>query len=308
MIRKHALLFLLSGMLLSPALRLSALPSADEPKSAVDSAYQQSFDQWRNELVEDRKKNWIPLAGLLWLKPGDNTFGSDPANGVVFTKGPAHAGVLTLQGQTVTVKFAPDAKAMVDGKPAESAKLDPDTADKTTIVEMGDLRWHVIVRGQRVGIRVKDMNSAAVQKYKGADFYPLDLSYRVTATWIPSDGKKTVDVPDVLGDITPTPIAGTAVFKLNGVEYRLTDLGGTAANGLFFVFNDLTSKTDTYPGGRFLTTEPVVNGTVVVDFNRAHSPPCSVTAYATCPLAPKENRLAVAIPVGEKYDRTHGHH
>jgi len=308
MIRKHASLLLLSGMLLSPALRVSALPPADEPKAAVDAAYQQSFDQWRNELVEDRKKNWIPLAGLLWLKPGDNTFGSDPTNAVVFPKGPAHAGVLTLQGQTVTVKFAPGAKVLIDGKPADNSKLDPDTSDKTTIVEMGDLRWHVIVRGQRTGIRVKDMNSEAVQMYKGADFYPLDLSYRVTATWIPSDGKKTVDVPDVLGDTTPTPIAGTAVFKLNGVEYRLTDLGGTAANGLFFVFNDLTSKTDTYPGGRFLTTDPVVNGTVVLDFNRAHSPPCSVTAYATCPLAPKENRLAVALPVGEKYDRTHGHH
>jgi len=25
-------------------------------------------------------------------------------------------------------------------------------------------------------------------------------------------------------------------------------------------------------------------------------------------LPPKENRLAVALPVGEKYDRAHGHH
>jgi uncharacterized protein (DUF1684 family) len=33
-----------------------------------------------------------------------------------------------------------------------------------------------------------------------------------------------------------------------------------------------------------------------------------VTPYATCPLAPKENRLAVAIPAGEKFDKAaHGH-
>jgi uncharacterized protein (DUF1684 family) len=34
-----------------------------------------------------------------------------------------------------------------------------------------------------------------------------------------------------------------------------------------------------------------------------------VTPYATCPLAPKENRLGIAIPVGEKFDKAaHAHH
>ena len=69
---------------------------------------------------------------------------------------------------------------------------------------------------------------------------------------------------------------------------------------LFFVFSDPTSKTDTYPGGRFLKTGPVANGTVVLDFNRAYNPPCAVTPYATCPLAPKENRLSVAITGGRR--------
>jgi uncharacterized protein len=297
-----------AAAILATSLPTLAADAGTQAKVAPDATYQQDFDHWRNDLVESRKKNWLPLAGLLWLKPGDNTFGADPENAVVFPKGPGHAGVLTLKDQDVTVRFSPEAHAMIAGKPATIAQLVPDTAKDTTEVEMGDLRWHIIIRGKRVGVRVKDLNSPAVQKYRGPDFFPIDLSYRVTATFIPSDGKKTVDVPDVLGDIAPTPIAGTAVFKLNGQEYRLTDLGGDAKNGLFFVFNDLTSKSDTYPGGRFLDTDPVKDGTVVLDFNRAHSPPCSVTPYATCPLAPKENRLAVAIPAGEKYDRMHGHH
>jgi uncharacterized protein (DUF1684 family) len=175
-------------------------------------------------------------------------------------------------------------------------------------VELGSLRIKVIVRGKRIGIRLKDVDSDAAKNYRGPVFFPLDLSYRVTATFVPSEGKKTVDVPNVLGDTTPTPVAGVVVFKINGQEVHLTDIGGDPTKGLSFVFNDPTSKTDTYPGGRFLDTDPVVNGTVVIDFNRAYSPPCSVTPYATCPLAPKENRLAVAIPAGEKYDRTHGHH
>jgi uncharacterized protein len=167
---------------------------------------------------------------------------------------------------------------------------------------------HVIVRGQRIGIRLKDLNSPAVRSYRGPEFYPINPSYRVTATWVPSDGKKTVDVPDVLGDVTATPVSGEVRFTLNGQPITLTDLGGDPAKGLFFVFNDLTSKTETYPGGRFLDTDPVVNGKVVLDFNRAYSPPCSVTPYATCPLAPKENRLTIAVSAGQRYDRTHGHH
>jgi uncharacterized protein (DUF1684 family) len=284
------------------------LAGENPPPSAPDAAYVQSFDKWKADLVDDLKTNWLSLAGLFWLKPGENSFGSDAGNTVVFPKGPAHAGVFDLQGTDVTVKFAPDARATIDGKPVTTAKLQPDTSGSPTVVELGSLRIKVIVRGQRIGIRLKDVDSEEVKNYRGPTFFPLDLSYRVTATWEPSDGKKTVDVPNVLGDITPTPVAGTVVFKINGQEVRLTALGGNPSKGLSFVLNDLTSKTDTYPGGRFLETDPVVNGTVVIDFNRAYNPPCAVTPYATCPLAPKENRLAVAIPAGEKYDRAHGHH
>ena len=275
---------------------------------AVDPGYQQSFDKWKADLVDDLKQNWLPLAGLFWLKPGENSFGSDASNAIVFPKGPAHAGAFVLQGEEVTVKLTPDAHAQIDGKPVTSAALQPDTSGKRTVVEMGSLRFHVIQRGARIGVRLKDLDSEAAKNYHGPVFFPLNLDYRVTATWIPSDGKKTVDVPNVLGDVTPTPVAGTAVFKINGQEMRLTPLGGDPGKGLFFVFSDLTAKADTYPGGRFLDTDPVTNGSVVLDFNRAYNPPCAVTPYATCPLAPKENRLSLAIPAGEKYDRTHGHH
>jgi uncharacterized protein len=292
------------------ATRFSAPVLAGEtpPPSAPDAAYVQSFDKWKADLVDDLKTNWLSLAGLFWLKPGENPFGSDAGNAVVFPKGPAHAGVFDLQGTDVTVKFAPDAHATIDGKPVTTAKLQPDTSGSPTVAELGSLRIKVIVRGQRIGIRLKDVDSEEVKNYRGPIFFPLDMAYRVTAGWVPSDGKKTVDVPNVLGDTTPTPVAGTVVFKINGEEVRLTALGGNPSKGLSFVLNDLTSKTDTYPGGRFLESEPVVNGTVIIDFNRAYNPPCAVTPYATCPLAPKENRLAIAIPAGEKYDRTHGHH
>jgi uncharacterized protein (DUF1684 family) len=295
--------------LLAIAVPLVAAPAdKSSPASVPDAAYLQSYDKWKTELVDDLKQNWLSLAGLFWLKPGQNSFGSDATNAIVFPKGPAHAGVFELQGADVTVKFSPDAHATIDGKVVTTVKLQPDTSGKPTVVELGSLRIKAIVRGQRIGIRLKDLGSDQAKNYRGPVFFPLDLSYRVRATWIPAEGKKTVDVPNVLGDVTPTPVAGTVMFKINGQEVQLTDLGGDPSKGLSFVFNDLSSKTDTYPGGRFLETDPVVNRSVLIDFNRAYNPPCAVTPYATCPLAPKENRLAVGIPAGEKYDRAHGHH
>jgi hypothetical protein len=287
----------------------AAVLFAAAPVAAPDAAYVESFEKWKSEQTADLKENWLPLAGLFWLKPGPNTFGSDPSNPIVFPKVPAHAGQFDLSGKEVTLTMSPDAKATIGGKPVSKAKLDPDTEKQVTYVQMGSLRFHVIVRGERVGIRLRDSESAAARNFKGMMFFPLDLNYRVTATWIPADGKQTIEIPNVLGDVSPEPVPGMAVFKVNGEELRLTALGGDPKTGLFLVFNDLTAKNETYPGGRFLDTGPIVDGHVLLDFNRAYNPPCAVTPYATCPLAPKENRLAIAIPAGEKFDKAaHAHH
>lgn len=273
-----------------------------------DAAYLESFEKWKAELVEDLKQRWLVLAGLFWLKPGATAFGTAEDNTIVLPSGPAHAGSFHLENGKVSAEFRSDAQAKINGNVVSSANLESDENGKPTMIEMGSLRIYVIRRGQRLGIRVRDMNSSAVRKYRGPVFFPLDMDYRVTATFVPSDGKKTVEVPDVLGDVTPTPSPGEVHFKLNGRELTLTALSGDPSQGISFVISDLTSKTDTYPGGRFLDTDPVANGKVVLDFNRAYSPPCAVTPYATCPLAPKENRLPVAIYAGEKYDRKRASH
>jgi hypothetical protein len=283
-------------------------PAADSP-SEPDAAYIQSFEKWKAAETDDLKANWLPLVGLFWLKPGVNAFGSDTSNAIVFPKGPAHAGEFDLNGKDVTLKLAPETQASIDGKRVTTAKLEPDSSQHQTEVDLGTLRFHVIVRGQRVGIRLKDTHSEYAQKFRGMQFFPLNMDYRVTAKWLPGDGKKTVQVPNVLGDVMAEPAPGTAVFTLHGQEFTLTALGGDPTKGLFFVFSDASAKSDTYPGGRFLDTGPVSDGTVVLDFNRAYNPPCAVTPYATCPLAPKENRLAVAIIAGEKFDKaSHAHH
>jgi uncharacterized protein len=301
-----ARVIILSCFLVSFSLLLRAANDASPP--APDAAYIRSFERWKALETDDLKQNWLPLAGLFWLKQGVNSFGSDGGSSIVFPKGPACAGEFNLAGEKVTAKFLQAAHAMISGKAVTSVKLDSDISGRATEVEMGSLRFHVIARGQRVGIRLKDLTSPNIAKFKGMVFFPLNLNHRITARWEPSGGKETVAVPNVLGDVNEVPVVGTAIFRINGTEMKLTALSGDPAKGVSFIFSDLTSKTDTYPGGRFLDTDPVTNGTVVLDFNRAYNPPCAVTPYATCPLALKENWLAVAIPAGEKFDKAaHAH-
>ena len=95
-------------------------------------------------------------------------------------------------------------------------------------------------------------------------------------------------------------VNGKVVFTLDGRESTLHPvLGGPDSKELFVSFRDGTTGSATYPGGRFLYAAMPRNGVVELDFNRAGSPPCAFTAFATCPLPPKENALPDRIEAGE---------
>jgi uncharacterized protein (DUF1684 family) len=296
-------------LVLLAALSVPVVARSQATAGHADAVYQREVEKFRAEEIKDLKSNWLVLAGLFWLKPGANSFGTASSNPIVLPAGtaPAKAGVFDLAGDEVTLKMEPGAAATIDNQPVLTAKLQPDISGKPTVVALGRLRMHVIKRGERTGIRLKDLQNPALRNFTSLHFFPIDTAYRVTATWVPSDGKRTVDVPNVLGDVSHETVPGEVRFTLKGQQWTLTAVGGDPAKGLFFVFSDMTSKTDTYPAGRFLETDAVQNGKVELDFNKAYNPPCAVTPYATCPIAPKENRLAVAIPAGEKFDHSKPH-
>jgi uncharacterized protein (DUF1684 family) len=60
----------------------------------------------------------------------------------------------------------------------------------------------------------------------------------------------------------------------------------------------------TYAANRSLfLAPPAADGAVELDFNRATNLPCAYTEFATCPLPPAGNRLAVAVEAGEQIPR-----
>jgi uncharacterized protein len=125
-LKKNKTLVVFAIIIVRAAALLAGTPGATP--AAPDPAYMQSFEKWKAEQTDDLKQNWVPLAGLYWLKPGANSFGADAANAVVFPKGPAHAGEFDLEGKEVTVKLPPEAQATIAGKPLTAAKLESDVS------------------------------------------------------------------------------------------------------------------------------------------------------------------------------------
>lgn len=161
------------------------------------------------------------------------------------------------------------------------------------------LRWTIIKRSERIGIRLRDLNSPAVKNFHDIATYPFRDSWRITATLHTEKVPATIPVTNVLGQTSDQKVAGRLVFKINNTEYSLDAL--EEGDELFIIFGDATNKKETYPSGRFLyAKKPAAGETTILDFNKAINPPCALTPYATCPLPPKQNRLAVAITAGEK--------
>lgn len=80
------------------------------------------------------------------------------------------------------------------------------------------------------------------------------------------------------------------------------------ADGLFLPFRDATNGTETYGAGRYLLDAAksadlggdMERGTLILDFNFAYHPSCAFDPRWSCPLAPPENRLDVAVRAGER--------
>jgi len=277
---------------------------APAPDRKDPAAYTKEIEAWRKERVEDLKKEdgWLTLVGLYWLKPGENRFGSDPGNPVILPKGkaPGVAGVLVRDGEAVLLRPEPDVAITADGKPANPGMpLETDAKGKPTMLELGSLKFYVIQRGDRLGVRIKDRESPLLASFKGLDNYPIQPEWRIVARFEPYKDKK-IPIANIVGQVSDNPSPGAVVFDWQGKTYRLDALQGSPEGGLFLVFGDQTNGKETYGAGRFLDTDPPKNGKVVVDFNTAYNPPCAFTAFATCPLPPPQNKLAIAVQAGEK--------
>ena len=272
-----------------------------------DETYTAAVEKWRAEREAGLRAEggWLSVAGLFWLEAGTHSLGTDRANAIVLPPGsaPARVGVVELHDGKVVARLRPGVAATLGGQPVTSVELRPNGPD---VLALGRLTLQVIERGGRLGMRMKDREAPTRLAFKGLRWFPVRESCRVTARFEPAPPGTTIAIPNVLGQVNDLPSPGRAVFQWQGRELSLEPvLEEPDAKELFFIFRDETSAKETYGAGRFLYSEMPKDGQVVLDFNKAYSPPCAFTDFATCPLPPPQNRLPVRIEAGEMFE---GHH
>ena len=246
--------------------------------SRPDGSFLTGTIEWREKREAKLKApdGWLSLAGLFWLNEGDNEIPLPSRCGPGVRIG-FHAGRAVLAGR----ELRSDA---------------PGPADE---VVKGDCTLFLIRRGDRFAIRLKDQNSSARAGFTGLNWYPPREAFRVQAKF--TAAPRRIPVLNIVGITEEFESPGYAEFRLEGREFKLRPVLETGdATELFYIFRDETSGKETYPAGRFLYSGFPRDGFVILDFNRAYNPPCAFTEFATCPLPPRENRLPIAIPAGEK--------
>lgn len=147
-----------------------------------------------------------------------------------------------------------------------------------TTLRFGDTLVEVADRDGRTVVRPRRADAPNLTRYGGTPCYPPDPAWVVTAR---------LEADSAL------------VFEHDGAEHRL--LAWDDEDGLWVLFRDATSGVTTYAAMRQLVLEaPAPDGTVVIDFNRAHNMPCAYTDFATCPVPPPGNTLPFAVEAGER--------
>jgi uncharacterized protein len=243
---------------------------------------------------------WLSLVGLHWLKEGNNRIGSSKENDFLFPAGsPPRIGTLTRKEGKVTLAVEPGVSLTRAGKPFTGGELG-DSEGEADVLSLGTIRFYLIRRGERLGIRVKDSEAAPRRDFHGIERYPVREAWLVEGRFEPATPPRTLAVPTVLGTVDEMDSPGTIVFTVDDKEYRLEPVREPGSNKLFIIFADLTNRKETYGAGRFLYADPPKDGKVMLDFNRAYNPPCAFSPFATCPLPPPQNRLKLRVEAGEK--------
>jgi uncharacterized protein (DUF1684 family) len=276
------------------------LPAVEAHRAAVEAVRAQREAGLRDPT------SWLSLVGLRWLRDGEQQFGASATNDIVLRAEdgdvPPVAGTLELAGGRVLVHPSPGAVLAADGRPLlDGSELLDDQADAPTTLELASLRLVVIRRGEgRVGLRVKDVSAPALRTFTGLPYFEIDPEWRLTGRLVRAEPGATIPVPNVLGDVVGERTPGVVEFIVRSRPYRLAALESMPGH-LWLIFRDGTSGHETYGGGRFLVSGEVQpDDTVEIDFNLAYNPPCVFSPFATCPLPPEGNELALRITAGEK--------
>lgn len=260
-------------------------------------------NEWKQQRLSELRQpdGWPTLVGLYWLKEGNNTFGSGKQNDIRFPNPlPDQIGTINLISNEVQFEHLPNINILHQGEHIEKGVLRTDRQENTTYLYWESYQWHIIHRGEKFGIRLKDTLHPARLNLKEIPSYPVRSSWNKKAKFSQADESAIVSIDNQVNMTIPYKIEGYLTFKHKGADRKLIALDG-GPEILFVIISDKTTGLETYGGGRYMyVPRPDDNGFTFIDFNRAENPPCVFTDFATCLLPPKENALPFRVLAGEK--------
>jgi uncharacterized protein (DUF1684 family) len=293
-----------SAIVLSTLWSLSAC-GGDAPKEAPQSLDPEAADAavaaWREKHEADYRRDFVTIAGLHMLRPGSNSAGSAATHDIVLPAStPPTLGRFVLGTDGVRFEPAPGAPVLMRNQKVTGAiHLRDDRSREVDELVVGDVRLVVHVSGDSRSIRVRDPNGPLARGFLGFRWFPVDRQYRLTGRFVKDSQPQRLEVVNTHGDVDEYTTEGVVEFELQGQALRLRPFT-TRPGRLYFVFRDASSGVETYKTARFLYADLRDDGTTVLDFNQAYSPPCAFNPYTTCPIPLRENRLPVKVLAGEK--------
>lgn len=279
----------------------------DTTMGNASANFVESTDAWHADRIRKLKASdgWLSLVALEALSTGVNRVGRGAASEVRYDGFPVdHVGTFEVEGDVVRFAgfagFAGVGGVQVNGVPSDGI-IRTDASGDPTVLSIGDIRFHVIVRGGRLWVRIKDASAPTLVNFTGMDRFPVDEEWRIVATYIPAGPAQFIGMDTVIGLREESKISGRVRFTHRGVDVDavLLDAGD---GGSLLRFGDATNGKETYVVGRYLYVAPSTDGrTVVLDFNRAYNPPCALTAFATCTIPPDSNEFPFGVTAGERW-------
>ena len=267
----------------------------------ANEEYVNSVLKWRQEVDTNlrRENGWLALAGLFWLRKGENIIGAAHNSDILLPeRAPKRLGTFEFDGNNVTLNVEANLPVEVNGMATKTALLDADQEDVPSFITFNDMRMVVVRRSKGVGIRLWDNTRKERESFPSRQWYPVKEELRVAATYTRYNTPHIVKMPDILGAILDERMEGFVTFELNGMKHELV-VSDLPDHRLNIQFMDGTNSNSTYPSGRYHYTDAHENGKVFIDFNKAYNPPCAFTHYATCTFPPQENHLEINIEAGE---------